>query len=153
MATEPVKVVDIPQPGVNLRHVAFIDDDARFLRATKRLAERRNPNIRVHCFECAEDFLHALYELPELSAIVTDLQMPGMTGLDLLCHLSIPVGIPVIIWSAHAGQGETPWYGLPGCAAQVREVKQRYPEGVTFLTKTTQRSMTVFRACMDGLNK
>jgi FixJ family two-component response regulator len=83
--------------------IAIVDDDPSVLRALRR-------SLGVHAFQAktygsAEEFLAALPDgLPE--CLIVDLQMPGMTGLELLQVLSRrDIQIPTIIITAHADAG------------------------------------------------
>lgn len=79
--------------------IAIVDDDPAVLKALRRLLRSRA--FRVQTFESGQDFLAALpHGLPE--CLIVDLQMPGMSGLDLQQHLArngIP--IPIIMITAH----------------------------------------------------
>ena len=79
--------------------IAVVDDDPAVLKALSRLLRSRA--FRVQTFESGQDFLAALpHGLPE--CLIVDLQMPGMSGLDLQQHLArngIP--IPIIMITAH----------------------------------------------------
>lgn len=83
--------------------IAIVDDDPSVLKALRR-------SLRVHGFQTktygsAEDFLAALPDgLPE--CLIVDLQMPGMTGLELLQHLRRrDIQIPTIVITAHSDAG------------------------------------------------
>ncbi len=60
--------------------VHIVDDDASFLAATSRLL--RASGFQVKTFAAANDFL-AQRDIDAAGCVVTDLQMPGMDGLDL----------------------------------------------------------------------
>ena len=79
--------------------IAVVDDDPAVLKALSRLLRSRA--FRVQTFESGREFLAALpHDLPE--CLIVDLQMPGMSGLDLQQHLArngIP--IPTIMITAH----------------------------------------------------
>ena len=79
--------------------IAVVDDDPAVLRALGRLLRSRA--FRVQTFESGQDFLAALpHSLPE--CLIVDVQMPGMSGLELQQHLAgngIP--IPTIMITAH----------------------------------------------------
>jgi Response regulator len=71
--------------------IAVVDDDPAVLKALSRLLRSRA--FRVQTFESGQDFLAALpHGLPE--CLIVDLQMPGMSGLDLQQHLARN-GIPI----------------------------------------------------------
>jgi FixJ family two-component response regulator len=79
--------------------IAIVDDDPAVLKALSRLLRSRG--FRVEKFESGQEFLAALpHGLPE--CLIVDLQMPGMSGLELHKHLvrnGIP--IPTIMITAH----------------------------------------------------
>lgn len=64
----------------DLSVISIIDDDEFFLRATARLV--RSLGYAVAAFASAEEFLRS-DRLDETACIITDVQMPGMSGLDL----------------------------------------------------------------------
>jgi FixJ family two-component response regulator len=64
--------------------ISVIDDDASVRAATNNLLNSHG--YLVHTFVSAEDFLQS--ESPDdASCVVTDVQMSGMSGLDLLTHV------------------------------------------------------------------
>jgi FixJ family two-component response regulator len=79
--------------------IAVVDDDPAVLRALSRLLRSRA--FRVQTFESGQDFLAALpHSLPE--CLIVDLQMPGMSGLELQQHLARNgILIPTIVITAH----------------------------------------------------
>jgi FixJ family two-component response regulator len=64
--------------------VAIIDDDAAVGRATGSLV--RSLGLAVRSFPSAEQFL-AAPDRDDVACIITDVQMPGMSGIDLYCEL------------------------------------------------------------------
>jgi FixJ family two-component response regulator len=62
------------------RLISIIDDDASVAKATGSLV--RSLGFRAVTFTCAEDFLCSKGR-PETACIICDVQMPGMTGIDL----------------------------------------------------------------------
>src|SRR5258705_12314813 len=79
--------------------IAVVDDDRAVLRALGRLLRSRA--FRVQTFESGQDFLAALpHSVPE--GLIVDLQMPGMSGLELQQHLARNgILIPTIMITAH----------------------------------------------------
>src|ERR1700741_3157265 len=64
--------------------ISVIDDDASVRAATNNLLSSHGYTVRT--FVSAEDFLHSA--APDgSSCVVTDVQMPGMSGPDLLKHV------------------------------------------------------------------
>ena len=64
--------------------ISVIDDDASIRAATNNLLSSHG--YVVHTFESAEDFLQSAHQ-DGSSCVVADVQMSGMSGLDLLTHL------------------------------------------------------------------
>jgi FixJ family two-component response regulator len=64
--------------------ISVIDDDASVRAATENFLSSHG--YIVHTFASAEDFLRS-GRLDDTSCVVADVQMPGMSGLDLLSHL------------------------------------------------------------------
>lgn len=64
--------------------ISVIDDDQSVRAATTNLLSSHG--YVVHTFASAEEFLRSTH-LDETSCVVADVQMPGMSGLDLLTHL------------------------------------------------------------------
>src|SRR5438046_9905535 len=94
--------------------IAGVDDYPAVLRAFGRLLRSRA--FRVQTFESGQDFLAALpHSLPE--CLIVDLQMPGMSGLELQQHLAVNgILIPTIMITAH---GEAALRGRHGDAGLV----------------------------------
>jgi FixJ family two-component response regulator len=86
-----------------LRNVAIIDDDPAVLRALARLL--RTHAFAVATFQSGQQFLTSLPE-PLPDCLILDLQMPGMTGLEVQQDLARKgIRIPTIIITAHDEAG------------------------------------------------
>ena len=83
--------------------IAIVDDDPSVLKALTRLLRTRA--FLSKTYGSAREFLAALPEgLPD--CLIVDLQMPEMSGLELLRHLTRSgVDIPTIIITAHGEAG------------------------------------------------
>src|SRR6202012_1030558 len=83
--------------------IYILDDDASFLRSAERLL--RATGYPVVAFESAQEFLKQL--TPAMcGCVVTDLEMPGLNGLELQAALGKSANpMPVIFLSA---QGDIP---------------------------------------------
>jgi two-component system nitrogen regulation response regulator GlnG len=83
--------------------VWLIDDDASIRWVLERAL--RNDGVTARTFESAEPALEALRgEAPDV--LVTDIRMPGLSGLDLLRRVrEARPGLPVIVMTAHADLG------------------------------------------------
>ena len=79
--------------------ISIVDDDQLFRESMRRLI--RSLGYAVEVFPSATDFL-ASPLLTATACLVTDVQMPGMTGLELHRHL-IEAGyaIPTIVVTAY----------------------------------------------------
>ena len=64
--------------------ISVIDDDASVRAATDNLLSSHG--YLVQTFASAEEFLQST-QLHASSCVIADVQMPGMSGLDLLIHL------------------------------------------------------------------
>ena len=64
--------------------ISVIDDDASVRAATNNLLSSHGYIVRT--FVSAEDFLQSAHP-DDSSCVVADVQMPGMSGLDLLTHV------------------------------------------------------------------
>ena len=85
------------------RSIAIVDDDPSVLKALARLLATRS--FASKAYISASQFLVSLPEgLPD--CLIADLQMPEMTGLELLLNLARRgVQIPTIIITAHDEAG------------------------------------------------
>ena len=70
----------------DLVDLALIDDDEAVLDALLHYLTRQN--VRTSCFNAAKNFLTALDHGGQFDCIVSDVRMPGMTGLDLMRRLN-----------------------------------------------------------------
>jgi FixJ family two-component response regulator len=78
--------------------ISVIDDDASVRAATDNLLSSHG--YLVHTFASAEDFLQSTH-LNHSSCVVADVQMPGMSGLDLLTHMRAQgYNVPLIFITA-----------------------------------------------------
>src|SRR5262245_54061980 len=79
--------------------IAIIDDDPSVLKALTRSLQLHA--FRTRTYESARDFLSTVAAgLP--MCMIVDLQMPEMTGLELLQHLKRSgIHIPTIVITAH----------------------------------------------------
>jgi FixJ family two-component response regulator len=64
--------------------ISIIDDDESVRVATNRLV--RSLGYTAHTFASAEDFL-ASSQVNDTSCMIADVQMPGMSGIELQSHL------------------------------------------------------------------
>jgi len=98
-------------PGAVVR---IVDDDASFLRAIARML--RGSGFVVKTFNSAAEFL-AQPEPEVPGCLLVDLQMPGLSGLDLQDALSKSgPSLPLIFFSGH-GDVPTSVQAMPEVAA------------------------------------
>jgi FixJ family two-component response regulator len=78
--------------------ISIIDDDASVRTATARLL--RSMGFSVYAFASAQEFLSSP-RLRETSCVIADVQMPGMSGVELQEYLTAhDHGMPVIFITA-----------------------------------------------------
>jgi FixJ family two-component response regulator len=87
----------------NPLHVAIVDDDASVLTALSRLLG--TCSYRTATYQSAGAFLESLrHSTPQ--CLVVDMQMPEVTGLDLLHHLTRHgIRIPTVVITGHDEAG------------------------------------------------
>lgn len=81
-------------------HVCIVDDDAAILDSLRLTLERHK--LTAHCFTSASEFIGSIDRGLMPACLVTDVRMPGMSGLDL--HRIIQQRgstFPVIIITGH----------------------------------------------------
>jgi len=81
-------------------HIALVDDDLAVLDSLRLYLERRG--MMVACFLGAEDFLATNEAMRSCDCVVTDVRMPGLSGIDLVREMAAQ-GSParVILITAH----------------------------------------------------
>ena len=80
--------------------ISIVDDDHWVRRATGRLVQ--SMGFHVEDFSSAKDFLLSPH-LHHTSCLIVDMQMPGMTGLELQRHLKASgTSIPTIFITANS---------------------------------------------------
>jgi FixJ family two-component response regulator len=93
-----VALVGAPTSDLEISVIAIVDDDGFVRESTKVLVETLG--YEALTFFSAEDFLQS-DDLQTASFLITDVQMPGQSGLDLLEHLTRRgFSIPAIVVSA-----------------------------------------------------
>ena len=82
--------------------VALIDDDDAILDSVQLYLRRKG--FAVSCYQSAKAFLHALDTGSEFDCVVSDVKMPGISGLDLQRSLSERnESIPLVLITGHGG--------------------------------------------------
>jgi CheY-like chemotaxis protein len=81
--------------------VTIIDDDETVHYIIRTLIKRENPRIAISSFTNAIDFLNRYTENFVCDGILLDINMPRMSGWDLLDRLKqIPFNVPVYMFSS-----------------------------------------------------
>jgi FixJ family two-component response regulator len=95
--------------------VAVVDDDPSVRKALRRVLSVAN--FEAETFASARDFLAAV-DLPTFNCLVIDLQMPEVSGLELLDRLhEAGITIPSILITAHSDCGNRERCESAGAAA------------------------------------
>jgi FixJ family two-component response regulator len=82
--------------------VVVVDDDDSLRRSVENLLD--SVGMRVRTFASGEDLLRADV-LGEAGCLVLDLRLEGMTGLDVMAHLSAAgQAVPVVMLTAHGDE-------------------------------------------------
>jgi len=82
-------------------HIALVDDDAAVLDSLQLYFARHH--VMTSCFASAEALLADLDQGTRPECIVSDIRMPGMSGVDLLYRLKERrVAAPLILITAFA---------------------------------------------------
>ncbi len=81
-------------------HIALIDDDPAVLDSLRMYLERQA--LKTSCFNAPEDFLAAVDRSAQFDCVVSDVRMPGVSGLDLVRHLKTRgFTRPIILITGH----------------------------------------------------
>ena len=84
-------------------HIALVDDDSAVLDSLQLYFARQN--VKTSCFAHAEALLAALDGGVQPDCVVSDVRMPGMSGLDLQARLNAEqIRIPIIFITAHGDE-------------------------------------------------
>lgn len=103
----------------NKTYVAVVDDDDSFARALSRLL--RAAGFEVRTFSSAEAFLTPT-PLPSPDCLVLDIQLGGMSGLELQKHLADSgTALPIVFVTAHDELEARQQAIQGGCVAYLRK--------------------------------
>jgi DNA-binding response OmpR family regulator len=80
--------------------IALIDDDAAILDSLRLYFERRK--LKVSCFNTSNEFMAAIDSSAQFDCVVSDVRMPGMSGLELVGHLKTRnLNRPIVLITGH----------------------------------------------------
>jgi len=81
-------------------HIALIDDDEAVLDSLRLYFARQE--LKTSCFNAVDEFLMALDRSVQFDCVVSDVRMPGVSGLDLVGQLNARGFIrPIILITGH----------------------------------------------------
>ena len=81
-------------------HIALIDDDAAVLDSLRLFFARHE--LKTSCFSAADEFLAAVDRSVQFDCVVSDVRMPGVSGLDLVAQLNARGFMrPIILITGH----------------------------------------------------
>ncbi len=81
-------------------HIALIDDDAAVLDSLRLYFTRHE--VRTSCFNSADEFLAVRDSSAHFDCVVSDVRMPGLSGLDLVGALNARgFNRPIILITGH----------------------------------------------------
>jgi FixJ family two-component response regulator len=101
------------------RGIAIVDDDYRVLESLANLIA--SFGYRPYPFTSATDML-ATDALSQVSCVITDREMPVMSGLDLLAHIRRSgISVPVIVITGELSEDTESFYVGLGAAGFLRK--------------------------------
>jgi CheY-like chemotaxis protein len=106
--TTPVDPPDVASDSAPAarRSVLLVDDDRSVLRLLRVLAEAAN--LEPHCANDGTEALELLAEGLEPAAVITDVEMPRMDGIELARHIRATPALAGVRVIAHSGRPATP---------------------------------------------
>jgi FixJ family two-component response regulator len=107
------------RPGARTMYVAIVDDDEGVCRSLARLL--RASGIHAVAYSSAEAFLEDTKK-PQFDCVVLDVQLPGISGLELQRQLAVPGKAPPVIFiTAHDDPRARDEALAAGCVAFFRK--------------------------------
>jgi len=101
-------------------YVAIVDDDDSICRSLSRLLQ--TANFRPVCYPSAQAFLDD-WKHPRFDCLLLDIQMPGMSGIELKEHLNQAGSLlPVIYVTAHEDSEARQKALASGCDGYFRKI-------------------------------
>jgi FixJ family two-component response regulator len=105
--------------GTRYKYIAVIDDDESLCRSMSRLL--RAAHLHPIAYSSAEDFL-ADTKRPKFDCLLLDIQLKGMSGLDLSQRLAaVKDATPVVFITAHDDPEVRAHAEASGCAGYFRK--------------------------------
>jgi CheY-like chemotaxis protein len=101
--TEATDTTTRPVPQGRGQHLLFVDDEPAICGVAERLLRRMNYTVTIR--KHPREALHVFCARPDdFDLVITDLQMPGMTGVDLALELlKVRPDLPVLLASGFSG--------------------------------------------------
>src|ERR1700733_2737269 len=85
--------------------ILIVDDDAALLQALPQVVDLRMKDVQVETADSAQQAL-ALIKEHDYDAIVSDVKMPGMDGIELLAQIhEVRPDTPVVLITGHGDHG------------------------------------------------
>jgi RNA polymerase sigma factor (sigma-70 family) len=80
--------------------IALIDDEPAVLDSLRLYFERKE--FHINCFSTSNEFLAAIDRSSQFDCVVSDVRMPGMSGLELVNHLKTRgFNRPIVLITGH----------------------------------------------------
>lgn len=93
----------MPDSDITVLHV---DDDEAFADLVAAFLERHDDSITVHTVQSVEAALARLEEIDDVDCVVSDYEMPGLSGLDLLEKVRARwPDLPFILFTGQGSEG------------------------------------------------
>jgi len=90
---------------INNSPILIVDDDAALLQALPQVVDLRMKNVQVETTDSAQHALERIKEF-DFDAIISDIKMPGMDGIELLSHIrELRPDTPVLLITGHGDHG------------------------------------------------
>jgi PAS domain S-box-containing protein len=104
----PERAVSEAPPAGEGRRVMFVDDEPMLLSTGSQLL--RHLGYEVDTFSDPAAALKAFEDRTDWDVVVTDLSMPGMTGVELAARLKAVREVPMVLMSGYLGDGDAEDY-------------------------------------------
>ena len=90
-----VAIVDAPAPSHGAKRILVVDDDPEVVEVLSRFFEKTPEDYEVQAVTNGEDALAALMlRAPDL--VLLDINMPGMSGLEVMKHIDRKIAVIMI---------------------------------------------------------